>query len=266
MKRKINNIKLYIKKSNYAKEIADELEKKLIKNGYKINNKEYDLAISIGGDGTFLKMIHENKFNDNILYVGINAGALGFLTCIESNNIDTFIKEINSNSYYIEDSILINTCVSTSKTTKEYNSINEIVIKKNNHLLMKANIFIDNCLLEKFVGDGLLISTPNGSCAYNLSFNGSIIDNDLKALSMVPIAPINNTIFKSLTYNTVVSNKRMIKVKLDTKENICLINDGMTSNINEVKEIDINISNKIIKILKFDTDDLIKKINTKIIG
>ena len=265
MKRIINKIKLYVKKSNYAKEIADDLKKKLIKNGFTINNKEYDLAISIGGDGTFLKMVHENKFNDNILYFGINAGSLGFLTSIESKNLDSFVRVISKNNFFVRDSILINTSFITKRTSKEYCSINEIVIKKSNHMLLKSNIYINNELLEKYVGDGLLISTPNGSTAYNLSFDGVIIDNDLKALTLVPIAPINNTIYKTLSKKIVFADNKVISVKLDNEENICMINDGIISNINEVCEIKIKISNKIIKVLEID-DDFIKKINTKLIG
>ncbi len=266
MNRKINSIKLYIKNSDYAKKVASELQKKLIKNKFKICNKKYDLAISIGGDGTFLKMIHENKFNDSIYYIGINAGALGFLTNVEVNYIDDFIDKLNKNKYFIKETYLLKTNIVTNSNTKDLLSVNELVIKESNSTLLKTNILIDNKLLEEYVGDGILISTSNGSTAYNLSFGGPILDPKLDVLSIIPIAPINNNIFKSLTSNLVISKDREITIKLKNKENICLIDDGKVLNINAVKEIKCSLSNEKIKLIGINEDTFVPKIKEKIIG
>ena len=78
MERKINKIKLFVKDNEKCKNVAKDLEEVVKNQSFKLVEEDYDLAVSIGGDGTFLKMVNETNFNPNIYYVGINAGTLGF--------------------------------------------------------------------------------------------------------------------------------------------------------------------------------------------
>ena len=79
----IKRIKLYINNNEKSKKVAKELEKELIKNNFLMVNDKPELCISVGGDGSFLRMIKDNQFNTDVLYVGINAGTLGFLQEID---------------------------------------------------------------------------------------------------------------------------------------------------------------------------------------
>ena len=92
-----NRIKLFIKDNNESQIITNDLKKILIANNYIIDDNNYDLAFSIGGDGTFIKMLHENNFNNDILYCGINAGNLGFLNTIDYDDILLLINSLNNN-------------------------------------------------------------------------------------------------------------------------------------------------------------------------
>ncbi len=82
-------------KSIYTEQIVKE---KMIANGFVYNDKKYDLAIAIGGDASFLRMVKNNSFNSKILYVGINAGTLGFAQEVSIDDIDDFIEKLKNQS------------------------------------------------------------------------------------------------------------------------------------------------------------------------
>jgi NAD+ kinase len=101
--RKINRVKLFVNDNDLSCIVAKDLELELIKYGFEIVDTNYDLAISIGGDGSFLRMVKANKFNDSIYYIGINSGTLGFLQEIDVSTTLDFVKRLNSNKFKIEE-------------------------------------------------------------------------------------------------------------------------------------------------------------------
>ena len=166
MSRVINKIKIFVKDNDKSRETASILKEKLLNNNFIITDNDFDLAISIGGDGTFLKMVMETSFNKDIFYIGINSGSLGFLEDLDISDIDNFINCLNNNKLNYEE-------LSYGKVNinnmDDYSFLNEIVIRNNNYKTLILPIYINDMLLEEFHGDGILISTSTGSTAYNLS-------------------------------------------------------------------------------------------------
>ena len=117
-------------------------------------------------------------------------------------------------------------------------------------------IFIDGNHLEKFSGDGIIISTPAGSTAYNLSAGGSIIFPSLKALQITPLAPINSKAFRSLIRSAVVPGDLVIKIKPEFyyTNSTLILNDGMEFKYDNIDSINFKISNRKIYKLNFDKD------------
>ncbi len=74
----IKRIKLYVNNNDKSTKNAKVVRDKFMHHGYIIDDKKYDLALAVGGDGSFLRMVHANNFNSNIYYVGVNSGTLGF--------------------------------------------------------------------------------------------------------------------------------------------------------------------------------------------
>ena len=99
----IKNIKLFINKNDKSIKTAKLIKDKLIYNGFKVDDNKYDLAIAIGGDGSFLRMVKDTKFNEDIYYIGINSGTLGFLQEIDIDNCVDFVKRLNSDNYKFEE-------------------------------------------------------------------------------------------------------------------------------------------------------------------
>ena len=104
MGRRINKVKLFVNDNEKSNIVARDLELELNKYGFKIVTKgSYDLAISIGGDGSFLRMVKETKFNESVYYIGVNSGTLGFLQEIDIKDTVDFVKRLNSDEYKIEE-------------------------------------------------------------------------------------------------------------------------------------------------------------------
>ena len=196
MGRRINKVKLFVNDNEKSNIVARDLELELNKYGFKIVTKgSYDLAISIGGDGSFLRMVKETKFNESVYYIGVNSGTLGFLQEIDIKDTVDFVKRLNSDEYKIEEISVQETKVITEDKIYHYDSLNEIVIRNSNLKKINLDIKIDNDLLEQFIGDGILIATSIGSTAYNLSLGGSIVYNTFSSLQITPIAPINSKVY-----------------------------------------------------------------------
>ena len=98
----IKNIKIFANDNAESFMAGKLVKEKLERTGFCINNENYELAVAIGGDGSFLRMIKKNNFNSDIYYVGVNTGTLGFMQEIKMSEIDKFIEEILEEKYKVE--------------------------------------------------------------------------------------------------------------------------------------------------------------------
>ena len=266
MERKINRIKLFPNDNNKSLLVTKELESELKKYNFQIVEDNYDLAISIGGDGSFLRMIKNCNFNENIYYIGVNSGTLGFLQEIDIKDTKDFVKKLNDNNFKNERINIEETTIFTDKERYHFNSLNEIVVRSNNFDTLKIPVYIDDELLENYTGDGLLISTSTGSTAYNMSFGGSILYNTLDTLSITPIAPLRSKVYNTLVNPIVIPSTKVVTlIPNKNQNNLFIMIDGVNKKIDNVSKIEIKIDNKSIKILRMNNFHFIKVINSKIL-
>ena len=252
-------IKVFCNNNINSLKVLKELKEKIKKHNLELVENNFDIAIAIGGDGSFLRMVKECEFNQDILYVGINTGTLGFAQEIYPNNIDEFLDKLIKEEYKIEKVAIQETKV-YSDYIKTYYSLNEIVIRDENLNVLKLDIKIDNTKLESFAGDGILISTSFGSTAYNLSYGGSLVYNELHTLQITPIAPLNNKAYKTLTNSVIIPQNRTIT--LETNNSIILTIDGENIIYENIDKIETYV-NKTIKFIRMNDYDYTKKINEK---
>lgn len=260
-------IKLFPNKNSDSLFIANILTEELRKNGFNLADENYDLAIAIGGDGSFLHMVNTNKFNTNIKYIGINNGTLGFLQEIKPTELNSFINNLKTNNYKEELIGFENIKVITNDEAYYFNSLNETVIRDMNLSTAYFKVFINGTYLEKFVGDGLMISTPSGSTAYNLSCNGAIIFNGIHTLQVTPIAPINNNIYRTISNPIVLPEDRVIRlIPTDRTTDIMILVDGVNHLIKNVNAIEIRISDEKLKCIRMQEYDYTQIINDKFLN
>jgi len=151
--------------------------------------KDTELLISLGGDGTFLKCAHMS-YKTNIPILGINFGKLGFLAQTNPDDIDTIIKNLETDSFSIGKRTLLDFSYENKKRTYSGFGLNEITLQKSNAVkLIKINIYIGPEFLCSFWADGVAICTPTGSTGYSLSLGSPILTPGNNSLIITPIAP-----------------------------------------------------------------------------
>lgn len=260
----IKKIKLYPNFSETAKQEESKIKDLLVKNGFEVVDDDFDLMIAIGGDGTFLNMIKKHHYLP-CSFTGYNIGKLGFALELTDENIEEFISDLKNNKYKTKEYDLEEITIKTNTNEETYYALNEIVIRNNLLKINEMNVIVDNELLEKYSGDGLLVSTSFGSTAYNLSLNGSIVDSKINTFQITPLAPTNNSLISNLRNSLVLSNDRTITIKPLKIKDLLLTMDGENKLFNNVDEITIKRSKKTINILTTDEYSFIKRIHEKII-
>ena len=148
-----------------------------------------DLALSVGGDGTFLRTAAAIG-RKNIPILGINTGRLGFLADTNKDEIQETLSEVFSGKYNIEYRSLLQLNIDSSVLGTENFALNEIaLLKRDNSSMITIHAFIDGDFLNTYLADGLLVATPTGSTAYSMSVNGPIIIPQAQNLVLSPVAP-----------------------------------------------------------------------------
>jgi NAD+ kinase len=149
-----------------------------------------DLVIVVGGDGSMLGAAREIALS-GIPVLGINRGHLGFLTDFKPSDIRASLKEFLDGNYFTEERFLLETEIHNNGKGKEKSlALNETVIHsvKTAHM-MDFSIYVNDNFMYSQKADGLIVSTPTGSTAYNLSAGGPIIEPSLNVVSLVPMFP-----------------------------------------------------------------------------
>lgn len=152
----------------------------------QIDLEKIDFMISMGGDGTILRLVHKYA-HLNAAILGINLGHLGFMADVPISDIYPSLQDLINGAYKVHERVAIQG--ETLHGDRCY-AVNDIVIHRaKNPSLVELAIHIDGIYLNTFEADGIIIATPNGSTAYSLAAGGPIISPDLEALALTPISP-----------------------------------------------------------------------------
>lgn len=148
-----------------------------------------DLAVSIGGDGAFLKTARWVG-SQGIPVAGINTGHLGYLSSFTFEHSDEIYDTLLQGRFRLENRSLLQVEITDGNTApRRLTALNELAITRgDNAAMLHISAVIDNGPSLNYVGDGLIISTPTGSTAYNLSVGGPILDPELAGWVLSPIA------------------------------------------------------------------------------
>ena len=219
------------------------LAKKLMINQIKKSN----LVIVIGGDGFMLKTLKKNKNPLNLFY-GINSGNYGFLmNRFFENNI---IKNLTKSK------MIIISPLEMVVNKKKYLAINEVSILRQSRQAASISIKSNSkYVIKKLVSDGVLVSTPAGSTAYNMSVHGPILSLNSKKISVAPISPFRPRRWKG----KVLTDKANILIKnLNfSKRPISAVADNIE--IRNAKSISIKMNHKIKFKLLYDANRSLQK-------
>lgn len=153
-----------------------------------------DLVISIGGDGTLLSAIHQIG-SRGIPVIGINFGHLGFLTAVgRSTDVDQLAQSLLGGNTRVENRTILSVSVDSLPHFHTH-CLNEVSLHRSASLsTLTAKLYVDDQYLATYTGDGVIVATPTGSTAYNLSCGGPILTPDCGCSVVTPIAPHTMTL------------------------------------------------------------------------
>ena len=199
-------------------------QKKVLEEQYGINSLDNaDVIVVLGGDGFMLEAI-KSHMSHNLPLFGLNYGSIGFL--MNASNKDDLIKRIN-----LSQSIVIAPLSMKVKSfdgnSHEAIAINEVSLLRETHQASKIKISIDGKVrLDELICDGILISTPSGSTAYNLSAHGPILPINADVLALTPISAFRPRRWKGailnnrseVRFDVIDGKKRPVSAVADSTE------------------------------------------------
>jgi len=226
------------------------LEKKYLSffSNQKEFNDNYDIMLSIGGDGTFLESVTFVR-DRGIPIAGINSGRLGFLANISKNEMEMALEKILSKSYSFEEREPIQLDTPENLFKSDNFALNEITVQKtDSSSMITIHVYLDGQFLNTYWADGLIISSPTGSTAYSLSAGGPIVAPNAKNFIITPLAPHNLTIRP-----IVVPNHHVLTLKIEGRDQNYLVSlDHRHKVFSTSVELKIKKSKFKIKMLKHD--------------
>jgi NAD+ kinase len=150
-----------------------------------------DLLVSLGGDGTLLRAV-ETALAGGVPVLGVNIGRLGYLTQIEPNGLEEALAGFLSGAHQVEERMTLSVTVlgPDGEEVAHRTALNEATVEKTvpGHTV-RVRASIDGRPFVTYAADGLLVATPTGSTAYNLSARGPVLSPRLRAIVVTPVSP-----------------------------------------------------------------------------
>ena len=216
-----------------------------------------DILVTLGGDGTLISAVRRS-FRHDIPIFGVYAGTLGFLADVRIDELEEFVSNLVDGNYRVDErSILETTFIQNEKSVTQY-AFNDIVLTRHSvSNMIHIETLVDGKAFNTYFGDGVIVSTPTGSTAYNLSAGGPVLFPLTNVFALTPICP------HSLTQRPVVlPGKFSIEMKTP-KERALLIIDGQDKHELEQNEsIYIKLATNRVKLIhreEFNYFDVLKE-------
>jgi NAD+ kinase len=181
-----------------------------------------DALVVFGGDGTMLSVARLVK-DQKCPILGVNLGSLGFLTEVTLDELYTDLRNVIDGHYRLEKRCMIQALVvSDGEVTETYNALNDVVINKAALArVITVDAYFDESFIASFVADGMIVSSPTGSTAYNLSAGGPIVYPSLESIVITPICPHTLT-----NRPLIIPASHQIRFVLKSGKDVMLTIDG----------------------------------------
>ena len=227
----------------FEKEISNFRNKIIPHSG---NDFSADFAISLGGDGTFLKTAQQIA-DKQIPILGINIGRLGFLAETSENDIAQALKNIVLGNYITEERSLLQAVITPETTLERQFALNEIaVLKRDSAAMINIHTSFNGEPAHTYHADGLIVATPTGSTAYSLSVGGPIVVPQAQSIVLSPVAT------HSLTVRPlIIPDTWTVELDVSSRRNTFnILVDGRSKTLEDGTKICISKAPFTIKIIK----------------
>jgi NAD+ kinase len=265
--REVNHIIEFLQQHEVTIVLSQELRHVLLNREYPSvedyiahSDNSIDFALSVGGDGTFLTTASLVGHLD-IPILGVNCGHLGYLAEVQTDNIDAILTQLLSNSYTIEQRRMLEvTCSQEGKIASPF-ALNEVAILKSGlSSMITVEVTLNGEYLHSYKADGLLIATPTGSTAYNLSVGGPLLDPHVNAIILSPVATHSLNIRP-----LVVLDDSRINLKISSRNGSYLLSvDGRSQVLNQDLQLHICRAQRTIKLVRINGQTFMQSLKDKL--
>ncbi len=246
------NIYFYYKKNDTIQKKLDALINQITENGFNVvsSAKDANIIASIGGDGDFLQCLRRTGFREDCLYAGFSSSdQLTFYTDFNLDHPKGIIDAIHNHQMKVRRYPLIEIAVDNGPS---HLCLNEFSIQSAIVKTFILDVYLNDLHFETFRGDGLVISTPTGSTAYNKSVQGAVVDPKLNCMQITELGSLNNNSYRTLGSSFIVSSDKTLTliVGKEGNEHPIMAIDNEALSVRQVEKIQIKLSDKKVKTLK----------------
>jgi NAD+ kinase len=218
-----------------------------------------DLAVSVGGDGTFLKTVSYIR-SSGVPIIGINTGRLGFLANTSTEDFEQTLEKVKNKEFVFQKRSLLRVQTDENIFGDDNFAFNELAVhKKDTSSMITVDASLDNKFLNSYWADGLIVSTPTGSTAYSLSCGGPIITPGCAVHILTPIAPHNLNVRP-----VVVPDDLPIKLRILGRDRKFLMTlDSHSKSVKNGTEVMLYKADFMINVVKFEENNFLDTIRNK---
>jgi NAD+ kinase len=235
--------------------VTEQFNQLASQQGMVENEEDPQLIVSIGGDGTMLQAFHRYIHKlDSASFLGIHTGHLGFFADWMPEELDTLVSMISAHvkgkqPYFVHYPLVKIDLVTTDDTTETHLALNEFTLKGVDGTLV-AELCINDQPFEMFRGDGICISSPIGSTAYNKSLGGALLHPSIEAIQIAEIASINNRVFRTLGSSMILPKHHHCDIH-PKKSNLVLSLDHISVHRNDIKSIRLMVASEKVQFIRY---------------
>ena len=263
----VSHILDFMQRHNVRVLLSSELRSEMnLREEYPLYTPETDedihFALSIGGDGTFLSTAMQVA-EKGIPILGINCGHLGFLADVQTEEADAIMQKLLAGDYTIEERSMLEVTTSDDAAKRILNplALNEVaILKQELASMISVEVLLNGEPLHNYYGDGLIISTPTGSTAYNLSAGGPIAVPQSRVLLLSPVAS------HSLNVRPlVIPEEWTLDLRVHSRTGAFLISiDGRSQRLTEDITLHVEKAKHAVKLVRIDGHSFINALKTKL--
>ncbi|MBP2621056.1 NAD kinase [Streptococcus panodentis] len=244
MKNTDKKIAIIRNRKRQSEEVYQQLKQKIRTSGFILTPKNPDIVISVGGDGMLLSAFHKYEQQlDKVRFVGVHTGHLGFYTDYRDFELDKLVENLKLDTGAKVSYPILNVKITFENgENRVIRALNEATIKRSDRTMV-ADVIINHVHFERFRGDGISVSTPTGSTAYNKSLGGAVLHPTIEALQVTEIASLNNRVYRTLGSSVIVPKKDKIELVPTRNDYHTIAVDNQTFSFKNIVRIEYQIDN-----------------------
>ncbi len=226
-----------------------------------------DAIITIGGDGTMVRSA-QRTIGSNTPLIGVNRGHLGYLCDINEDNVKDSIELLIEDKYIIEERMMLSGELLSTSEGYKYPALNDIIIRgKNGQAVIDISIYVNGGFLYSYTGDGIILATPTGSTAYNLSAYGPIVEPTTEVILVTPINPHSIN-----TRSIILDPKDEISVKVESRRSnkrdfaVVAFDGGQKQNLSHGDIVSVKKAKEKTRFLRLDYANFVERMKTRLGG